>query len=430
MSLFDELYLQNTNETLAEKIDRAWGIYRDSQVSKDKRTALNFLMYVFNIENLNDVNEQLIKLMADRAKHKDENPEYIPTLSPSYLELTPGEMRPAVTKKSKESEDYRLQALFDAGEILDVSNNYKSSDPENKVPMLFAPSRAKFRVHIFRGQFYQNGKLFNTESMTSHPNGYASFTLNANGELSVFNHFRHKRINNDYFAHSSMNAGSPLVSAGELHIKDGKLLMMSTGSGHYRPTLLSIYRTLQYFSQKGIDVSETEILTFTNPANRMRVSKSKMIQVTNVNYYVISATELIKNIDSILDEAALKINHDLELYQDNTFWNFIYHVKDWLTGSNLTGEREKLAKTMKTLVNELHQQLQNTKSNRLDLLSETIDRVREINANNKKLSKEHGKSTFKGRLNQIIMTFEDDLLSIRRISSSSDIKLENLRQVF
>lgn len=119
---------------------------------------------------------------------------------------------------------------------MDVSNSSKLKNIAYETKFLDKEQRAQHRVNIVHGKFKKDNADFDTSQMIAHgKTGFAAFTLNANGELSVFNHLGMR----DKIAHSSMNSGSPVVAAGELKIQNGKLLAINTHSGHYRPSLFN-----------------------------------------------------------------------------------------------------------------------------------------------------------------------------------------------
>lgn len=135
--------------------------------------------------------------------------------------------------------------------------------------------------------------LFSTKNMIAHgKKGYAAFTLNINGELSVFNH----KCTKDGIAHSSMNAGAPVISAGELMIHNGRLISINTFSGHYEPSLYSQLRILDHFSRRGIDLSATTILTQQNPEHVLNQHLGSMKSASNWTrqQYATPALALIK----------------------------------------------------------------------------------------------------------------------------------------
>lgn len=141
-------------------------------------------------------------------------------------------------------------------------------------PVHTPEDRAEYRVNIYRGKVVKEGNVFSTTKMPSHDKkGFAAYTLNTNGELSTFTHNRMC----DQVAHSTMNAGVPVVAAGEIQIENGVLKKISTHSGHYRPTLFNVYRLLEHLSNRGMYISQAKIVTFDNPSQTLPNVQSERV---------------------------------------------------------------------------------------------------------------------------------------------------------
>jgi hypothetical protein len=213
MSLENDLFNQELgNSTLAESIDKAWLIYCNAnhEADEDRRIALNFLMYAFNLSNTQNLNHKLIELMTERNMFKEDNPEYIPGLSPSRLGLEAKELADIVNYDLY-PHNRKLDSLIRNDEILVVNKQNAMLNQLTFTLFYSYKERAKYRVHIANGLFYQNGKVFSTDNYVSHNKlSYAAFTLNVYGELSVFNHYGKE----DGVVHSSLNRGVPVVCAG------------------------------------------------------------------------------------------------------------------------------------------------------------------------------------------------------------------------
>lgn len=260
---------QMVKVSLATRIDLAWSVYKDPEQSKDNLAkAQCFLAYAFDLsdEDLPYFNNKLMLLLEERALHKAENPEYIPgKVHPALLldrkklniQPTPIEWDDEVT-----AIDPAIVALLKKSELLDVDSGTKLEDQENFIKYLTGEERALFRVDIHQGFFKTSNKKYDTTHLASHyKRGYVSYTFNANGELSMF---VHEGGNGDY-VHSTTNAAAPIVCAGEAKIKKGCLSAITTYSGHYKPTLLNIFRMLEYFSAHGMDISTTEVYLLEPP---------------------------------------------------------------------------------------------------------------------------------------------------------------------
>jgi hypothetical protein len=86
--------------------------------------------------------------------------------------------------------------------------------------------------------------------------GYAIFVMDAAGEL--YASFEAER---DRLHHSSLLAGAPVACAGELLVFDGRLLLISNQSGHYRPPPRALAQALDALRRAGADLSATRVLS-------------------------------------------------------------------------------------------------------------------------------------------------------------------------
>jgi hypothetical protein len=415
MNLKEELYSQNRGKTFAESIDQAWEIYSDEDKEiQDRRIAQEFLIYAFNIRSSENLNEKLLVLMNDRIQHKAKNPEYVPGLSPKHLGLKPPDMLLQATKISEESSNLELKKLFEEKELLDVNQGDKEDDRRTGTQFFARQNRALYRVHIFQGKFCKEGELFDTKKYKAHnKKGYAAFTINVNGELSIFNHLGGK----DKILHSSMNAGVPVMCAGELVIKKGELVSINTYSGHYEPSLFNIYRALEYFSSKGIDVTRTAIYTlqdFNYPDLNLTPKKS---QGVNARWYKISASEFFSAVKSRLDQSLREIKHDILKYQISSVKTLLFEFKDFVTRSNLTQDRKAIAsETQKLASNFLADLVDENHDVNREKAQDLKDALITLRDKNNILSQEHGKGLNSGRLHQKIEGFikrTEDIMNLK-----------------
>ena len=403
----DEIYLEKT-ATLAERIDFAWSTYKNEQNKK----ALEFLIYAFDIHDTDDLNEQLIQLMANREQHKATNPQYIPGKAPSQL---PFDTRIVIPERIPIVHFPNFSDLSNAlrkKELLDVNFDSKKLDILRQTTFLSHEQRAEHRVHIYKGLFYKDAKPFDTTNMYSHgKKGFAAYTLNANGELSVFVHNRMQ----DGIAHSSMNAGVPIVSAGELVIKNGVLIALSTHSGHYKPSLFNVYRTLEHFVSHGISIKEAKVVTFDNPAYRIEGVSSKGVyyQAYHGTVYETPANNIYSGIDNLLNKNIKSIQQDVKSYENGG--NVLYKVKDAFIGSKLTKERLEIAANFETEIIDFKKIILNDKApNNLDANIEALGKIiLKYEEQNENLSRRYFKDPSSGRLAEKMRSFKDNLIGSR-----------------
>ena len=242
--------------TLAERLDKAWDCYNDeTRTIEDRIIAQSYLIFVLDIKEehiTEDLNVRLQSLMLERTLIKEKNPEYIPGKSPIALdEESKGKLKK--TKVPGVSDDQNITEALKEKTLLDINLISRKKDSgENtgrKTEFFDARQRDMLRVLIRKGNFVTSeGQLFDTsESISKNKKGFAAFTLNVNGEFSVFQH-RFQEV--DGVAHSSINAASPVFCAGEVRIEKGKLLTITDRSGHYAPSLYNIYKALDYLKNK------------------------------------------------------------------------------------------------------------------------------------------------------------------------------------
>jgi len=411
INLKDELYAVNKDFTLAENIDMAWSIYgNEGRSEEDRETAQEFLIYAFDLKRVDNLNKQLLTLMEDRNRHKGSNNEYIPGLSPKQLHLNPAELTPEPTAVSRKTSKRNIKALFDQYELLDVNEDSKALDIQRSTRFFSPGERANQRVHIYQGKFYKGNKLFSTEDYVAHDKkSYGAFTINANGELSVFKH--HGMV--DQIAHSSMNAGSPVVSAGELNIKDGELVAMNTHSGHYQPSLFNVYRALQYFSGKGINIAKTQVYTFVNPSSVRELNVSSTIVNIptisswgrSIQFYETQANSLFMSIKESLSQSLQNIKSDTQKYMTTSLTNILYSIKDSVVGSTLTGERKAIAKEVQSIAIDLVAKVTDKDEENIDKCGLLIQKLEDLKEKNNQLSVRNGKQPNTGRLNERINSF-------------------------
>lgn len=334
--LLKENLIYNENAgTLAERIDLAWTCYRDETIAPQlKAKALRFLLYAFNTkQNLSagnsqsELEEMLTYLIAKKRKYQATNENYIPGKSPS-LGFHTG--RIAIERTEKGNIKSEVKEAIDTLELLDVKPGALLADEKEEIRMFSAKDRSQYRVNIYKGLFYKDGFLFDTGNMISHlKKGYASFTLNADGELSLFNH----HYGEDKIKHTSMNDGRPLPMAGEIKIENGVLKSLSTQSGHHYPTLFNIRRFLYHLARQGVDITQADVITFNKPPADLNL-KTQEVKVAakhknKEKRFKIPATDIYSEVHTNRQEIAFThlisgwhLNTDLDTKKQELFTRF------------------------------------------------------------------------------------------------------------
>ena len=78
--------------------------------------------------------------------------------------------------------------------------------------------------------------------------GFAIYAMDGNGRLYVGQHAV------GLFHHSSFMAGGNVAGAGELLVREGRLIAISNKSGHYQPRTEHLQRVLQQLHGKGVSM--------------------------------------------------------------------------------------------------------------------------------------------------------------------------------
>lgn len=350
----DELqnYLYSSGKTLPQRLDYAYDIYKNEEKTVELRgIAQSFLIYVLDIKTENiekNLNDTIGRLMLERELLKKTNPDYIPGKSPLNIdEKIKAKLQRTMQFGVSESEE--VNNALASKDLLDVNPLSKRKDrgelTGKKTVFFNEQERDMFRVLISQGKFVQNGIPIDTSESISHgKKGFAAFTLNVNGELSVFQHIDHDKTG---IAHSSMNKGAPVVGAGEIRIEKGKLISITDHSGHYRPSLYNTYKVLEYFKKQGIDIDGVKILTLANPS-KLNILHPKSKEFPRFKEML--AEDLCDGYKTHLKAVLLAAKQDFEKYQSPGIQTFIGYIKDWILGTTTTKDRIAFAKSM---VNEL-----------------------------------------------------------------------------
>lgn len=91
-----------------------------------------------------------------------------------------------------------------------------------------------------------NNLYFKHNSFRADGEKSLNYVLSGQGEI-----FAHRAIKN-VFHHSSFLAGEPVACAGEITIRDGKVVDINNRSGHYRPTAIHLLQTIITLHHMGV----------------------------------------------------------------------------------------------------------------------------------------------------------------------------------
>jgi hypothetical protein len=261
-------FYEDNSKTLSGRIDLAWKIFRYTPNERVQQEAYQFLIYALNINDLGMSHEErramLNYLIHNKHKYIGPNGSYIPGKAPLLGFHT---RCPSSEALLIDSSPEVLGAIKNS-KLLDITQAASQLDQNEGILELSSQELNRFRVHIYKGLFFKDGRAFDTSTMTAHlkPN-YAAFTLDLDGEFTAFNHI----FGEDKIKHSSMTAGRPLFMSGEMKVEQGVLKRITTQSGHYLPTLFNVYMFLDYLVQHQVDISQTEVLIFNKPPQELNL---------------------------------------------------------------------------------------------------------------------------------------------------------------
>ncbi len=338
-------------------------------------------------EILNTKNKIEIKsMLAERRGKIIIDPEFIPSKKVKTGVLSNVDPSKASNPIIRQFQTLMIKALLvKKNRARIVNQRSRILDRKMATQKLSAKQRAAHRVIIIKGIFCKR-KLglnvkseawlkrrrvrsryakFSTQNMLSHDKlGYAAYTLNMYGELSVFDHYSGREAKIGPTFHSTMNAGAAVISAGEIKISPyGELEVLTVHSGHYQPGPLQVYNTLKYFKEQGIDISKAKVMFFGNLRDYGIKSKFDALGGNYLNttynaqdlYEEIDKILISKNPDKIDRLEAKGIYKPIKKVQDK-FSNILDELEQLDRKLDSTEQGKKLA-YLKQIVNGLEKQI-------------------------------------------------------------------------
>ncbi|TWT00297.1 hypothetical protein [Reyranella sp. CPCC 100927] len=126
-----------------------------------------------------------------------------------------------------------------------------------RVTYLSPEEREEYRVDIVGGVFRwaESGDLVHTGGMTTHFSGRG----HAIWVCSVERHFYCASHVVGSFQHSSFLGGLPVMGAGEWAVDQGRLVVISNKTGHYRAGFEEMFRVMLRLSANGVDLSSVKV---------------------------------------------------------------------------------------------------------------------------------------------------------------------------
>lgn len=128
--------------------------------------------------------------------------------------------------------------------------------PDSSVRYLDETQRAAYQVDIIDGFIMQKGAPLNTQTIKSKKaEGYAIYVISPDYKMYVGPYELGR------FHHSSFLSGAPVIGAGEIQTDEhGKILMISSKSGHYKPTAMQLHNTFDFLRAHGVNLSRVKLI--------------------------------------------------------------------------------------------------------------------------------------------------------------------------
>ena len=125
-------------------------------------------------------------------------------------------------------------------------------DMKKNIVYLTEEQRQAYRIVIHNGLVYDPSGNVIPDSKSDHDN-HINYVMDSAGNFYLFNEYEHREIR-----HSSILAGAPVSGAGEIVIRDGKITLIDSDSGHYRKASKIFSNVLLELQSNGVDTRELE----------------------------------------------------------------------------------------------------------------------------------------------------------------------------
>lgn len=128
--------------------------------------------------------------------------------------------------------------------------------PKSSVQYLTEAEKKGMEVEFIDGKLYLQGAPLDTSKIpTDKEEGFAIYVLSCDFRMFVGPYLVGK------FHHSSFTSGGPVLGAGEIQTTaDGTLVLISSKSGHYKPSAMQFHNTLQFLEANGVELSKVGLI--------------------------------------------------------------------------------------------------------------------------------------------------------------------------
>lgn len=337
---FDE---KASPRVLVKKLDLAYEIYQlcnqiiaglasteksYAEIKDLRDSILSFLKTVLRTNEETAIPSLMKKRAQEQLLSLSTKTQVIPGVSPPHFTSLPKAEQASSRAQYnwRRLADLGLAATPDVGKLAMQTEASRQEDKEKDVKAFTPEQRAAHRIIIKDGLFYQinaqNPLLAapcDTSNMLSHAKkGFASFTINVWGEISIFNHLDVE----DKIAHSTMNAGGALIGVGELQIENGQLKVLTDHSGHYQPAVLHTYHLLYFLRESDLQLSDNTLVRLFFPLEPeyklTLVERVSTHEKEDISRYVYYAKDIL-NLDPALIRKIEKSEEDEDERQQISF---------------------------------------------------------------------------------------------------------------
>lgn len=168
-----------------------------------------------------------------------------------------------------------------------------------------------------------------------------------------------------------------------------------------------MYRVLEYFSDKKVDISKAHVFTEQNIKELGLESTPQYFTAYDANLYKTSAKTIYTNIKAAIKNNIDSIRDQIRKYQSNNFTTAIYQLKDTLIGSNLTKKRNELSKELDEAIDKFKSDIKSILPEKFEEKKlELTELITQFEKRNNALSITNNKDENNGRLAAKIALFK------------------------
>lgn len=184
---------------------------------------------------------------------------------------------------------------------------------------------------------------------------YFIYVMDSNKDLFL----KEEATEEMYIKHSSFFCGGPVLCAGTIEISNGKLQLITNESGHYQPTPKNMYHLLKNLKEKGIDLSDVNVVILGKGYNAERFLRMKGFCLPDNEHSKARTIFLEKNgiksplsaqpNESVIEKIKLAVNQYIEWMNGNAKGiRGLNRFSHWHHGKNGIQRAEKLLQAVNT----------------------------------------------------------------------------------